>query len=55
MGEIFQFVQWMGNLPSSIALRESLWLYQFHVLTLTLFVGISVLWDLRDGLAPPFR
>jgi hypothetical protein len=45
------FVQWLAMFPSSIALRESTWMYPIvesvHVLSLTLFVGLSVLWDLR--------
>ena len=48
---LFDSVQWLGNTSASIALRESLWLYPVvesaHVLSLTLFVGLSVLWDLR--------
>jgi hypothetical protein len=43
--------EWLGNFPASIALRESVWMYPIvesvHVLALTLFVGTSVLWDLR--------
>jgi hypothetical protein len=46
-----QFVGWLNEIPSSIALRESQWTYPIvesvHVLSLTLFVGTSVLWDLR--------
>jgi hypothetical protein len=46
-----QFVEWLAFFPSSIALRESTWMYPIvesvHVLSLTLFVGTSVLWDLR--------
>jgi hypothetical protein len=48
---VFQFVQWLGDLPASNALRESVWTYpvveSVHVLSLTIFVGTSVLWDLR--------
>jgi hypothetical protein len=48
---LFQFVEWLNEIPSSIALRESVWMYPIvesvHVLSLTLFVGTSVLWDLR--------
>ena len=48
---IFQCVQWLNANEYSIALRESQWMYPIiesvHVLTLTLFVGLSVLWDLR--------
>ena len=48
---IFQYVQWLNANEYSIALRESQWMYPIiesvHVLSLTLFVGMSVLWDLR--------
>ena len=48
---LFQFVSWLASFPSSLALRESIWVYpvieSVHVLTLTVFVGTSVLWDLR--------
>jgi hypothetical protein len=48
---IFHYVQWLNANEYSIALRESQWMYPIiesvHVLTLTLFVGTSVLWDLR--------
>jgi hypothetical protein len=48
---IFHYIQWLNANEYSIALRESQWMYPIiesvHVLTLTLFVGTSVLWDLR--------
>jgi len=47
---LLSFVQWLAMFPSSIALRESTWMYPIvesvHVLSLTFFVGLSVLWDL---------
>jgi hypothetical protein len=43
--------QWLAETQGSIALHESLYMYPLvesvHVLTLCLFVGMSVLWDLR--------
>lgn len=51
MGSPFYVVEWLASLPASSALRESVWMYpvveSVHVLSLTLFVGMSVLWDLR--------
>jgi len=45
------FCQWLAETPGSIALHESLYMYPLvesvHVLTLCLFVGMSVLLDLR--------
>ena len=45
------FCQWLSQTPGSIALHESLYMYPLvesvHVLTLCLFVGMSVLLDLR--------
>ena len=44
-------VRWLADTPWSIALHESLWMYTIvesvHVLTLCLFVGMSVFLDLR--------
>ena len=43
--------QWLADTPWSIALHESLYMYPLlesvHVLTLCVFVGMSVLLDLR--------
>src|SRR5580704_7848738 len=43
--------QWLGNTPWSIALHESIWGYPIvesvHVLTLCVFLGLSVMLDLR--------
>jgi len=43
--------EWTGNLPWSIALRESYYVWPLtesaHVLTLGLFVGTAIVTDLR--------
>ena len=43
--------QWLGDTQWSIALHESLYLYPLiesvHVLTLCLFIGMTMMWDLR--------
>ena len=48
---ILEFVAWMNELPWSIALRESRymwpWVESTHVLTLGLFVGTAFVTDLR--------
>src|SRR5215467_908260 len=48
---LLPFCQWLADTPGSIALHESLYMYPLvesvHVLTLCLFVGMSVLLDLR--------
>ncbi|MGA3044297.1 MAG: DUF6644 family protein [Bryobacteraceae bacterium] len=45
------FCQWLGNTHGSIALHESIWVYPIvesvHVLTLCLFLGLTVMLDLR--------
>jgi len=45
------FCQWMGNTPGSIALHESIWAYPIvesvHVLTLCVFLGLTIMLDLR--------
>ena len=45
------FCEWLGNTPGSTAIHESLWAYPIiesvHVLTLCLFVGVIMMWDLR--------
>ena len=47
----YEFARRVQEMPSSIALRESLWMYPIvetvHVLGLCLFVGTAWLWDLR--------
>ena len=48
---LLSFSEWMGNLPWSIALRESYYVWPLmesaHVLTLGLFVGTAFVTDLR--------
>jgi hypothetical protein len=43
--------RWLERTPGSIALRESIWVYPIvesvHVLTLCLFLGMAVMFDLR--------
>ncbi len=45
------FFKWLASTPSSIALHESFYLWpaieSVHVITLTLFVGFSAMFDLR--------
>jgi hypothetical protein len=48
---LYNLAQRVQEMPSSLALRESLWMYPIietaHVLGLCLFVGTAWLWDLR--------
>ncbi|MBI4484925.1 MAG: hypothetical protein HY655_02840 [Acidobacteria bacterium] len=48
---LFDFFEWLGNTPWSIALHESRYAFlvvlTVHVLTLTVFVGTAVIIDLR--------
>jgi hypothetical protein len=48
---ILQLCEWIGNTSSSIGIRESIWTYPIiesvHVLGLTLFLGLLLLWDTR--------
>src|ERR1700740_2815721 len=48
---MLEFCQWLGGTPASIALHESIWVYPIvesvHVLTLCIFLGLTVLLDLR--------
>ena len=48
---LLPFCQWMADTPGSIALHESLYLYPLvestHVLTLCLFLGMAIMFDLR--------
>jgi hypothetical protein len=48
---ILGFLEWVASHEWSVALHESLWMYPLiestHVLTLGLFVGLTVTWDLR--------
>src|SRR5947207_618941 len=45
------FCQWLENTQGSIALHESIWGYPIiesvHVLTLCLFLGLTIMLDLR--------
>ena len=51
MAFFLHFCQWLGTTPFSATIRESIWWYPIiesvHVLGLTLFVGLLLLWDLR--------
>src|SRR3954468_15047342 len=48
---LLPFCQWLADTPGSIALHESLYMYplveSLHVLTLCLFLGMAVMFDLR--------
>jgi len=48
---LLPFCQWLADTPGSIALHESLYMYPLvestHVLTLCVFLGLAVMWDLR--------
>ena len=48
---IISFLTWVNELPWSIALRESTWMYPIvesvHSVGIALFVGLLLLWDLR--------
>ena len=48
---LLPFAEWLAGTPGSIALHESLFMYPIiesvHVLTLCVFVGMSVMLDLR--------
>lgn len=48
---MLSFCQWLESTPWSIALHESIWGYpiveSIHVLTLCVFLGLSVMLDLR--------
>src|SRR5258708_24851906 len=51
------FCQWLESTPVSIALHESIWGYPIvesvHVLALCLFLGLTVMLDLRLMGVPP--
>jgi len=51
MTPLAAFCQWLAGTPASIALRESIWVYpiveSMHVLTLCVFLGLTVVLDLR--------
>jgi hypothetical protein len=48
---ILSFLQWLQATPFSTGIRESTWWYPIiesvHVLSLCLFLGIAMFWDLR--------
>ena len=48
---ILQICEWIANTPVSVGIRESIWTYPIiesvHVLGLTLFLGLLLLWDTR--------
>ena len=48
---ILQFCEWLGQTSISVGIRESTWTYPIiesvHVLGLTLFLGLLLLWDCR--------
>ena len=48
---LLPFCQWLAETPGSIALHESLFMYPLvesaHVLTLCLFLGMAIVFDLR--------
>jgi len=48
---ILELCKWIENTPTSIGIRESIWTYPIiesvHVLGLTLFLGLLLLWDTR--------
>ena len=51
MATLLSLFQWLGDTPFSIGIRESTWIYpvieSVHVLSLCVFVGLLLLWDLR--------
>lgn len=48
---LLPFVEWLARTPGSTALHESVYVYPLvesaHVLTLCVFLGLAVMWDLR--------
>ena len=51
MATLLSFCQWLADTPFSTGIRESNWSYPIiesvHVLSLCIFVGLLLLWDLR--------
>lgn len=51
MESVLSFCRWLEATGPSVAIRESIWTYpiieSIHVLGLTLFMGLLLLWDLR--------
>jgi hypothetical protein len=48
---LLDFCRWLESTPGSVALHESIWVYPIvesvHVLTLCVFLGLTVILDLR--------
>src|SRR5260370_32220948 len=48
---LLPFCQWLAETPGSVALHESLFMYPViesaHVLTLCVFLGMAIMFDLR--------
>ena len=48
---LFELCRWLESTAGSVALHESIWVYPIiesvHVLTLCLFLGLTVMFDLR--------
>src|SRR5262245_46177026 len=51
MSTLLSCCQWLAETPFSTAIRESTWTYpaieSVHVLSLCVFAGLLLLWDLR--------
>jgi hypothetical protein len=51
MSTLLSFCQWLAETPFSTGIRESTYIYPIiesvHVLSLCIFVGLLLLWDLR--------
>jgi hypothetical protein len=51
MTSLIEFCHWLAGTQASIALHESIWVYpiveSIHVLTLCVFLGLTVMLDLR--------
>jgi hypothetical protein len=51
MSTLLSFCQWLADTPFSTGIRESTYIYpvveSVHVLSLCIFVGLLLLWDLR--------
>ena len=51
MSTLLSFCQWLADTPFSTGIRESTYIYPIiesvHVLSLSIFVGLLLLWDLR--------
>jgi hypothetical protein len=51
MSSLLSFLRWLQETPASVGIRESTWTYpvieSVHVLSLCLFLGFALLWDLR--------